>query len=173
MGQSNIEQSAPTSGLWRDCLTFRLRNEEYGIDLLCVREIRTYERPNWIAGAPDYLPGVLNMRGDIVPIMDLRLRFGLAKKPDTVNTRIIVMELDMEGESVIVGGVADSVHEVIEIEPAMIHPAPTIAMRWRADFIEGMVARGEEFIIMLNVNAVFSTEEIALVEEAAARAGTV
>ena len=92
-----------------------------------------------------------------------RLHTRLPKGTDTLNTRIIVMELDLDGEAAILGGVADSVHEVIEIEPANIDPPPRIAMRWRTDFILGMGKRGDDFIIILDVNAVFSSEEIALV----------
>jgi purine-binding chemotaxis protein CheW len=145
----------------------------FSINVAQVREVLEVGQITRIPSTPEYMRGVCNVRGHAIPILDLRMRLGLPPRPDTVVTRIIVMELNIEGEAVIVGGVADSVHEVIEIEPAMIHPAPTIAMRWRADFIEGMVARGEQFIIMLNVNAVFSTEEIALVEEATGRAGVV
>jgi purine-binding chemotaxis protein CheW len=85
-----------------------------------------------------------------------------------VHTRIIVMELELDGEATVLGGIADSVHEVIELDPAAIEPPPRIAMRWRTEFIEGMGKRGDDFIIILNVNAVFSSENRALVEEAGA-----
>lgn len=86
---------------------------------------------------------------------------------DTVGTRILVLELEIDGEELVLGGIADSVHEVIEIEPGSIDPPPRIAMRWRAEFIQGMGRRGDDFIIILDVNAVFSSEELALVNEVA------
>jgi purine-binding chemotaxis protein CheW len=76
------------------------------------------------------------------------------------------MELQLDGEATVLGGLADSVHEVIELEPANINPPPRIAMRWRADFIQGMAKRGDEFIIILDVNAVFASEELVLLTEA-------
>jgi purine-binding chemotaxis protein CheW len=150
MGQSNIEQSAPTSGLWRDCLTFRLRNEEYGIDLLCVREIRTYERPNWIAGAPDYLPGVLNMRGDIVPIMDLRLRFGLEAQ---FNTHTVTVVVNVAGKTV--GLIVDSVSDVLQLGAEQIKAAPDFRSTVDARFVTrlGLVKENqlERTLILLDI----------------------
>jgi len=150
-----------------EAITFKLGNELFSINVAQVREVLEVAQITRIPSTPDYMRGVCNVRGQAIPVLDLRLRLGLPQQPDTLETRIIVMELDVAGETVIVGGVADSVHEVISIEPDQVRPAPTIAMRWRAEFIEGMVGRGEDFIIMLNVNAVFSSNEIALVEEAA------
>jgi purine-binding chemotaxis protein CheW len=109
--------------------------------------------------------GVVNVRGQATPVVDLRLRFGLPPGLSTVHTRIIVMELQLDGEATVLGGIADSVHEVIELEPSNIDPPPRIAMRWRADFIQGMGKRGDDFIIILDVNAVFSSEELALISD--------
>ena len=111
--------------------------------------------------------GVVNVRGQAIPVVDLRLRFGLPSIADTVHTRVIVMELNLDGETAVIGGLADSVHEVIELEPGNINPPPRIAMRWRTDFILGMGKRGEEFIIILDVNAVFSSEELVTASELA------
>jgi len=95
---------------------------------------------------------------------------GLPKGADSVHTRIIVMELQLDGEPTVLGGVADSVHEVIDLDPGNIDPPPRIAMRWRTDFIQGMGKRGDDFIIILDVNAVFSSEELALVSDVAPQA---
>jgi purine-binding chemotaxis protein CheW len=81
------------------------------------------------------------------------------------------MELELDGEATVLGGIADSVHEVIELEPSSIDPAPRIAMRWRTDFIQGMGKRGDDFIIILDVNAVFSSEDVARVEAAGHQLG--
>jgi purine-binding chemotaxis protein CheW len=113
--------------------------------------------------------GVVNVRGQAPPVVDLRLRFGLPQVADTVNTRIIVMELELDGEPTVLGGIADSVHEVIELDAGNIDAPPRIAMRWRTDFIQGMGKRGDDFIIILDVNKVFSSDELALVEDVAHR----
>jgi purine-binding chemotaxis protein CheW len=117
--------------------------------------------------APACMRGVVNVRGQATPVVDLRLRFGLPQGTDTVHTRIIVMELQLDGEVTVLGGIADSVHEVIELDSGDIDAPPRIAMRWRTEFIQGMGRRGDDFIIILDVNKVFSSEELALVGDAA------
>jgi purine-binding chemotaxis protein CheW len=146
----------------RQYMTFKLGDELFAIDVSQVREVLEVGQITKVPTAPGYMRGVVNVRGQATPVVDLRLRFGLAPAADTVHTRIMVMELDLDGEATVLGGVADSVHEVIELDPANIHPAPRIAMRWRTDFIQGMGKRGDDFIIILDVNAVFSSEEAAL-----------
>ena len=147
-------------------MTFKLGNELFAIGVAQVREVLEVSQITRVPTAPAYMRGVVNVRGQATPVVDLRLKFGLPQSPDTVHTRIIVMELELDGEATVLGGVADSVHEVIEIEPGNINPPPRIAMRWRTDFIQGMGKRGDDFIIILDVNAVFSCEELALVGEA-------
>jgi purine-binding chemotaxis protein CheW len=95
------------------------------------------------------------------------LKFGLPGNADTVHTRIVVMELEIDNEVTVVSGIADSVHEVIELEPGQINPPPRIAMRWRTELIRGMGRRGDDFIIILDINAVFSIEDVALIVEPA------
>jgi purine-binding chemotaxis protein CheW len=146
----------------RQYMTFKLGDELFAIDVAQVREVLELSQITKVPAAPAYIRGVVNVRGQSTPVVDLRIRFGLPPGSATVHTRIIVMELHLDGEPVILGGIADSVHEVIELEPANIDPPPRIAMRWRADFIQGMGKRGDEFIIILDVNAVFASEELAL-----------
>lgn len=154
----------------RQYMTFKLGDELFAIDVAQVREVLEVSQITKVPTAPPYMRGLVNVRGQATPVVDLRLRFGLAKAPDTVHTRIIVMELNLDGEAAVLGGIADSVHEVIELEPANIDPPPSIAMRWRTDFIQGMGKRGDDFIIILDVNAVFSSEEAALMNDAGATA---
>ena len=144
-------------------MTFKLGDELFAIDVAQVREVLEVPRITKVPAAPEYMRGVVNVRGKAIPVVDLRSRFGLPKADDMVNTRIIVMELDLDGESTVLGGIADSVHEVIELEPGNIDPPPRIAMRWRTDFIQGMGKRGDDFIILLDINAVFSSEDLAAV----------
>jgi purine-binding chemotaxis protein CheW len=146
-------------------ITFRLGDELFAIDVSQVREVLEISQITRVPTAPDYMRGVVNVRGQAIPVVDLRLRFGLPRAADTVHSRIIVMELNIDGEAAVLGGIADSVHEVIDLEPGNINPPPRIAMRWRTEFIQGMGKRGNEFIIILDVNAVFSSEEVALINE--------
>jgi purine-binding chemotaxis protein CheW len=150
----------------RQYMTFKLGDELFAINVAQVREILEVSQITKVPTAPPYMRGVVNVRGQATPVVDLRLKFGLSENPDTVHTRIIVMELELDGEATVLGGIADSVHEVIELEPASINPPPRIAMRWRTNFIQGMGKRGDDFIIILDFNAVFSSEEIAVVSDA-------
>jgi purine-binding chemotaxis protein CheW len=149
-------------------MTFKLGEELFAIDVSQVREVLEKSRITRVPTAPEYMRGLANVRGKAIPVVDLRLRFGLPPAGDSVHTRIIVMELALDGESVVLGGIADSVHEVIELEAGSMEPPPRIAMRWRTEFIRGMGRRGDEFIIVLDVNAVFSSEDLALVSNMAA-----
>ena len=118
----------------------------------------------------------IKMSEQKIPMLQSRLHrrlraLGLPSTPDTVNSRIVVLELELDGETTVVGGIADSVHEVIELEPAQIVPPPTIAMRWRSDFIQGMGKRGDEFIILLDINAVFTAGEMTTIRVSATENG--
>jgi purine-binding chemotaxis protein CheW len=155
----------------RQYMTFKLGDELFAIDVAQVREVLEVTQITRVPTAPEYMRGVVNVRGQSTPAVDLRLRFGLPPGADTVHTRIIVMELSIDGESTVLGGIADSVHEVIELDPGSIDPPPRIAMRWRTDFIRGMGKRGDDFIIILDVNAIFSSADVALVQDMASQSG--
>ncbi len=152
----------------RQYITFKLGDELFAIDVAQVREVLEVSQITKVPTAPGYMRGVVNVRGQATPVVDLRRRFGLPGAEDTANTRIIVMELDLDGEATVLGGLADSVHEVIELEPGSIDPPPRIAMHWRTEFIKGMGKRGDDFIIVLDVNAVFSSEQLVLLSDGAA-----
>ena len=147
-------------------ITFKLGEELFAINVGQVREVLEIAQITRVPTAPGYMRGVVNVRGRAIPVVDLRLKFGLPPVADTVNSRVVVMELDLDGETTVVGGIADSVHEVIELEPGQINPPPRIAMRWRTGLIQGMGRRGDQFIIILDINAVFSSDDLALVSEA-------
>ncbi len=156
MSISNITETARY-------LTFKLGEELFAINVTQAREVLDMSAITKVPEAPDYMRGVVNVRGNAIPVIDLRLKFGLPQNEDTVNTRIIVIELSMDGESVTLGGIADSVHEVIELEANQILEPPTIGMRWRTDLIIGMGRRDENFIIILDINKVFSCEDLEIV----------
>ena len=145
-------------------LTFRLGSELFAINVFKAREVLDVTRVTRVPGSPAYMRGVVNVRGNAIPVVDLRNKFGLPASGDTMNTRIIVMELAMEGEQVVVGGLADSVHEVIELEPEEVNDPPSLGMRWRTDLILGMGRRDESFIIILDIDKVFTVKDVAAVQ---------
>jgi purine-binding chemotaxis protein CheW len=145
-------------------ITFKLGDELFAINVSQVREVLELSLITKVPSAPAYMRGVVNVRGKATPVVDLRLKFGLPATPDTVNSRIVVMELELDGEKTIVGGIADSVHEVVELEPGQINPPPHIAMRWRTELIQGMGRRGDDFIIILDINQIFASDATALIK---------
>ena len=144
-----------------------LDSEKYGINVTDVRNILEYTEETKIPGMPDFMLGVINDRGSVLPVIDLRLKFGMSRAEKTIDTCIIVVEISFKDEIAYVGALADGVEEVVELEPENIDPAPRIGTRLRTDFIKGMGKRADEFIILLDIDKVFSDEEINLVEEAA------
>ena len=115
-----------------------------------------------------FMRGVINLRGSVVPVVDLRLKFGLPATVDTADTCIVVLEVILDSEVTVVGAVADSVKEVFEMTPDQIEPAPRIGTRLKTDFILGMGKNEEQFIIILDIDKIFSADELSLVQEAGA-----
>lgn len=148
-------------------ITFRLGDELFAIDVAQVREVLELSLITKVPTAPPYMRGVVNVRGKAIPVVDLRQKFGLPPASSTLQTRIVVMEIQLDGEPAVVGGIADSVHEVIELEPGQINPPPAIAQRWRSELIRGMGKRGDDFIIILDIARVFSSDASALVAASA------
>ncbi|MFH1135882.1 MAG: chemotaxis protein CheW [Pseudomonadota bacterium] len=146
-------------------VTFKLDEEVFALEINQVREVLDYTVPTRVPQTPKFMRGVINLRGSVVPVVDLRLKFGMEETPKTVDTRIVIVEVSVDGEAAILGALADSVKEVIELEPDRIGPAPRIGTRLRTEFIRGMGRMNEEFIIILDINQVFSVEELAAVQE--------
>jgi len=151
-------------------LTFKLGDELFAINVFKAREVLDLSHITRVPTAPGYLRGVVNVRGNAIPVVDLRAKFGLPQTADTLQTRIIVMDLQMDGQSVVVGGLADAVHEVLELEPQDINDPPSLGMRWRTDLILGMGRRNDRFTIILDIERVFSSEEIGVLAETGAPA---
>lgn len=147
-------------------LTFTLDREFYAMDIAKVREVLEYTEITRVPRTPEFMRGVINVRGRAVPVVDMRLKFGMTKTEHKVNTCIIIVEVDMDGEPTTLGALADSVQEVIDLEPDQIEPSPRLGARIKSDFIEGMGKQNEEFIIILNIDKVFSAEELSVVQEA-------
>ena len=150
----------------RQYLTFRLGEEIFGLDVGKVREILDMTTITKIPRTPEFLRGVINLRGNVVPVVDMRLKFGLPAVENTVDTCIVVTEVALEGETTVLGALVDSVQEVFELEPGQIEPAPRIGTRLRTEFILGMGKRDGTFIMLLDVDKVFSCDELSLVQEA-------
>ena len=141
-------------------LTFRLGDELFAIDVDQVREVLEMETITTVPNAPEFMRGIINVRGSVVPVVDLRTKFGMAATEKTVDTRVVVMELDLDGELTVLGSLADSVHEVIELSAEVIEPPPKLGNRWRTKFIKGVGKRDERFILILDIDRVFSLDEL-------------
>lgn len=150
----------------RQYLTLMLGNECFAIDVAHVREILELSEITQVPDAPAYMRGVVNVRGQAVPVVDLRLKFGLPSIVDTLHTRIVVLEIELDGETTVVGGLTDSVREVIELDHAQTAPAPSIAMRWKSEIIKGMARRADQFVIVLDIISVFASDASLRIEPA-------
>lgn len=155
------EQQEP--GYAQEFLTFTLGPEEYAIDILKVQEIRGYDAVTSIAGAPPFIKGVINLRGTIVPIVDLRIKFGLGKVEYTPTTVVII--LNLPGRTV--GIVVDSVSDVVALGSQQIRPAPEFAARVNANCIVGLGALDERMLIVVDIERLMLSPDMALVEEVA------
>ncbi|MGD8781793.1 MAG: chemotaxis protein CheW [Ignavibacteria bacterium] len=149
----------------RSYLAFALDKEIFGVDVLQIREILEYTNITRIPQLPAYICGVINLRGSVVPVIDMREKFGLNKTDITVDTCIVVVEINIDGETCVIGALVDSVEEVFELEPNQIEPAPRMGTRLNTKFIRGMGKRDERFIILLDIDKVFSTEELITLQE--------
>lgn len=141
-------------------LTFKLEEEVFALDVAKVREILEMTTITKVPQTPEFMRGVINLRGSVVPVIDMRLMFGMSRTEQTVNTCIIVVEVSLAGESVVLGALADSVQEVVELEPDRIEPAPSIGTKLNADFIRGMCNVDDYFVMILDIDAVFSSDDL-------------
>ena len=143
----------------REYLTFRLDQEEYGIDILKVQEIRGYEPPTRVANAPDFIKGVVNLRGTIVPIVDMRLKFNCSKAEYNAFTVVIILNL----RNRIVGVVVDSVSDVMELPAESIKAAPEIDSVIDSAAVLGLGSLGDRMLILLDIERLMSAPDMGLV----------
>ncbi|MGD9808756.1 MAG: chemotaxis protein CheW [Deferribacterales bacterium] len=141
-------------------LTFTLADDVYGVDIMSVREVLDYTSVTKVPQTPEYMIGVINLRGNVVPVLDLRCKFGMGKTKKTVNTCVIIVEVEIDEESTVLGALADSVQEVVDFDGENIEDAPKMGTQLRTEFINGMAKRDEGFVIILNIDSVFSSDEI-------------
>jgi len=142
-----------------EALTLGLGGEIFAIDANIVHEILDLISVTEVPGARDFVGGLINVRGKVVPLADLRLKFGMERTPPTLDTRVVVVEIDLEGETTVVGLLADKVFEVTAIERASIEATPDIGMKWRAEFIKGIGKRGTDFIVIPDIVRLFTTTD--------------
>ncbi|MBK6607091.1 MAG: purine-binding chemotaxis protein CheW [Leptospiraceae bacterium] len=146
-------------------LTFQSGVEVFGIGILHIKEIKEYASVTTIPMMPEYVKGVINLRGNVVPIIDLPVRFGREKTTISKRTCIIILEVESEGESIDIGILVDSVNEVIDIPLGAIEAAPSFGSKIRTEFIQGIGKLENQFVILLNVNRVLSVSELSAIEE--------
>ena len=148
----------------REFLAFKLGQEEYGIDILKVQEIRGYETVTRIANAPEFIKGVVNLRGIIVPIVDMRIKFDLGEPSYDQFTVVII--LTIAGR--IVGMVVDSVSDVTTLAPEQIRPAPEMGSAFNTDYLIGLGTLEERMLILVDIDTLMSSSEMGLIEQLAA-----
>lgn len=155
------------SGNTEQFLSFMLAEEEYGIDILQVQEIRGWQPATPIPNTPDYIKGVMNLRGTIVPIVDLRLRFRMDSAEYTPSTVVIVLHVKSEKNDRTVGIVVDAVSEVYDLEVDALKPAPEFGRVISTEFMQGLATVGDKMVILLDINGLINTAVLDMVEEAA------
>ncbi|MBF0236108.1 MAG: purine-binding chemotaxis protein CheW [SAR324 cluster bacterium] len=144
-------------------LTFVLDSEEFALEIGKVREVLEVTSITKVPQMPGFMCGVINLRGSVVPVIDMRMKFGLHQTEMTVNTCIIIVEILIGKERTIIGAMVDSVKEVMEIEPSQIQPPPKIGTKLDTEFIKGMGKHNEGFLILLDIDRVFSVDELSMV----------
>ncbi len=145
-------------------LTFQLDDEVFAVEISKVREVLDFSDVTKVPQTPEFMRGVINLRGSVVPVVDMRLKFGMDGVEATVNTCIIIVEVVMDGEASVLGSLVDSVQEVLDIESDQIEPPPRIGTKLNTEFIRGMGKHNEEFVIILDIDKVFSADEISLLQ---------
>jgi purine-binding chemotaxis protein CheW len=143
-------------------LTFRLDREVFAVDVAKVREILDFTPATKVPATPDFMRGIINVRGNVVPVVDMRLKFGMSATEKTVDTCIVIMEMASNEDITVMGALVDSVQEVFELEASMIEPPPKMGTGYRVEFIKGIGKHNDELIMILDIDRVFSTDEAAL-----------
>ena len=146
-------------------LTFRLDDELFALNVSQVREVLDMSPITKVPKSPGFMKGVINVRGSVVPVIDLRIKFGLPEKETDLETRIIIMDLVLDDESTVIGALADSVHEVKDLDQSRIEAPPKLGARWRSEFIKGIGKSDDQFIMILDIDRVFSSDELAFIGE--------
>jgi purine-binding chemotaxis protein CheW len=143
-------------------LTFKLGDETFGTNVSNVLSILELSKITKVPKAPDYMVGVINLRGSVLPIVDTRVKFEMQSYKATTDTCILVLDVTIDNEKINVGIIVDNVQEVLEIPDNKVKPAPNIGSKYRSEFIEGVVHLNDEFIMLLNMDMIFSTHDLSI-----------
>ena len=141
-------------------LTFLLAGEEYAIGILKVKEIIEYDTVTTVPKTPRWVRGVINLRGAVVPVVDLGLKFGLEERSVTKTTCIVIVEGQVEGQSTLMGVMADAVSQVMDIAAGDVQEVPTFGTRIKVDYLQGMAQLGKKFVLLLDIDKVLSADEV-------------
>lgn len=147
----------------QEYLTFTLGDESYALDILQVKEIRGYEAVTKIANAPEFIKGVINLRGDIVPVIDLRIKFNVGEATYDEYTIVIVLQIDGRYVGVVVDGVSD----VVTLTAEEIRPAPNFGVAFDSEYLIGLANVGEGMVILVDIEKLITSDEMGLVEAVA------
>ena len=159
----------PTEAASQQFLSFALGDEVFAVNVLQVKEILDIINITRVPQMPDYMLGVINLRGSVVPVVDLRCKFGMEKRALNQESCIVVLEVDFDGERVVIGALTDAVREVLDLAADQIEPPPRMGMKLRSEFIRGMGKQGETFIIILDIDKIFSSDELCAIHTDEAR----
>jgi purine-binding chemotaxis protein CheW len=155
-------ETASESAEQTQYLTFFLGGDEYAIGILRVREIIEYDVVTHVPATPPWIRGVINLRGAVVPVVDLSVKFGLPETPVSRRTCIVIVEVELEGQQTAMGVIADLVSQVIDLRPEDVEPPPPFGTRVRVDFLKGMGKLGKRFALVLDIDRVLSASELLL-----------
>jgi purine-binding chemotaxis protein CheW len=147
LGNTHMEETI-------EYLSFQLGEELFAIEVSKVREVLEYTTITRVPGAPDFMKGVINVRGGVVPVMDLKNKLNMPESETGINTRIVVMELMINDEKIVVGSIADTVHEVMALYPGQIQAPPKLGSKLRIDFTKGILEQDDKLIIILDIERI-------------------
>ena len=154
-----------TNSDMKQYLTFTINDETYALSVSNVKEVQEFSTVSKVPRMPDFMRGVINLRGSVVPVIDLKMKFGLGETEKNIDTSIIVTEMEMEDEMVTMGLLADAVKEVIDMNDEEIEPTPYVGTRIDTAFIRGMGRKDENFLIVLDIEKVLSVSELTMVAD--------
>ncbi len=146
-------------------LTFMLENDFYAFNVLKIREVLEVTKITRVPKTPDFIAGVIKLRGKVVPVIDLSIKFQMKKADSTVDTSIIIVEVDYEGEMIIIGALVDAVKAVIKLEQNQLEPPPKVGLNIDLGFIEAIGKHNNEFVLILSIDKIFSSTELDFISK--------
>ncbi len=145
-------------------LSFNLADEVFALDIGKVREVLEFTTVTKVPQTPDFMRGVINLRGGVVPVIDMKVKFGMGETEKAINTCVIITEVTMDdGETTVLGALADSVQEVFDMDAADVEPAPKLGTQLNTEFLIGMGKKDDDFVLLLDIDKVFNLAELEAV----------